>query len=59
VANLLKRRSLLPDFLGAGIPPLWKLQKELGPVKTRLIKWGIAASSLVMLVAATGAGRKF
>jgi hypothetical protein len=28
-------------------------------MKTQLIKWGIAASSLVMLVAATGAGRKF
>jgi len=28
-------------------------------VKTRLIKWGITASSLVMLVAATGAGRKW
>jgi hypothetical protein len=28
-------------------------------VKTQLIKWGFAASSLVMLVAATGAGRKF
>jgi hypothetical protein len=28
-------------------------------VKTQLIKWGVAASSLVMLVAATGAGRKF
>jgi len=28
-------------------------------MKTQLIKWGVAASSLVMLVAATGAGRKF
>jgi hypothetical protein len=28
-------------------------------VKTRLIKWGVAVSSLVVLVAATGAGRKF
>ncbi len=28
-------------------------------MKAQLIKCGIAASSLVMLVAATGAGRKF
>ena len=28
-------------------------------VKTRLIKWGVAVSSLVMLAAASGAGRKF
>jgi hypothetical protein len=28
-------------------------------VKELLIKWGVAASSLVVLVAVTGAGRKF
>jgi hypothetical protein len=32
---------------------------EGGSVKTRLIKWGVAAASLVMLAASTGAGRKW
>jgi len=28
-------------------------------VKERLIKWGVTVSSIAMLVAVTGAGRKF
>ena len=59
MATRLEDPAVVPETICYGNPPVLSACERSCLVKDRLIKWGFAVSSLAVLVAVTGAGRKF